>query len=143
MESPARLPVRWRRPRLDDRRLPRLWPDDVEQGQEWQYAHPVACLDRGHDGGSSDPGAEGGIGPRAEFFRQPRLGLWRVDRHAAHGFGGFDRDIWLVWRLGHDLVDGPPRRIGRCPLTQRAWTSPVPPDVCRDFCTLAYQAIDD
>jgi hypothetical protein len=28
-------------------------------------------------------------------------------------------------------------------LTQRAWTSPVPPDVCRDFCTLAYQAIDD
>jgi CubicO group peptidase (beta-lactamase class C family) len=28
-------------------------------------------------------------------------------------------------------------------LTQRAWTSPIPPDVCRDFCTLAYQAIDD
>ena len=28
-------------------------------------------------------------------------------------------------------------------LTQRAWTSPNPPDVCRDFWTLAYQAIDD
>jgi CubicO group peptidase (beta-lactamase class C family) len=28
-------------------------------------------------------------------------------------------------------------------LTQRAWTSPNPPEVCRDFWTLAYQAIDD
>jgi CubicO group peptidase (beta-lactamase class C family) len=28
-------------------------------------------------------------------------------------------------------------------MTQRAWTSPAPPDVCLDFVTLAYQAIDD
>jgi CubicO group peptidase (beta-lactamase class C family) len=28
-------------------------------------------------------------------------------------------------------------------LTQRAWTSPIPPDICLDFWTLAYQAIDD
>lgn len=28
-------------------------------------------------------------------------------------------------------------------MTQRAWTSPSPPDVCLDFWTLAYQAIDD
>jgi CubicO group peptidase (beta-lactamase class C family) len=28
-------------------------------------------------------------------------------------------------------------------MTQRAWTSPAPPDVCRDFRTSAYQAIDD
>jgi CubicO group peptidase (beta-lactamase class C family) len=28
-------------------------------------------------------------------------------------------------------------------MTQRAWTSPAPPDVCRDFWTSAYQAIDD
>jgi CubicO group peptidase (beta-lactamase class C family) len=28
-------------------------------------------------------------------------------------------------------------------MTQRAWTSPVPPAVCRDFWTLVYQAIDD
>jgi hypothetical protein len=28
-------------------------------------------------------------------------------------------------------------------MTQRAWTSPVPPNVCQDFWTLAYQAIDD
>jgi CubicO group peptidase (beta-lactamase class C family) len=28
-------------------------------------------------------------------------------------------------------------------MTQRAWTSPNPPDVCRDFWTLVYQAIDD
>ena len=28
-------------------------------------------------------------------------------------------------------------------MTQRAWTSPTPPGVCRDFWTLAYQAIDD
>jgi len=28
-------------------------------------------------------------------------------------------------------------------LTQRAWTSPIPPDICLDFWTLAYQAVDD
>jgi CubicO group peptidase (beta-lactamase class C family) len=28
-------------------------------------------------------------------------------------------------------------------MTQRAWTSPSPPDVCLDFWTSAYQAIDD
>jgi CubicO group peptidase (beta-lactamase class C family) len=28
-------------------------------------------------------------------------------------------------------------------MTQAAWTSPNPPDVTRDFWTLAYQAIDD
>jgi len=28
-------------------------------------------------------------------------------------------------------------------MTQCAWTSPNPPDVCLDFWTLAYQAIDD
>jgi len=28
-------------------------------------------------------------------------------------------------------------------MTQRAWTSPVPPAVCRDFWTSVYQAIDD
>ena len=28
-------------------------------------------------------------------------------------------------------------------MTPRAWTSPSPPDVCRDFWTSAYQAIDD
>jgi hypothetical protein len=28
-------------------------------------------------------------------------------------------------------------------LTQVGWTSPSPPNVCRDFWTLAYAAIDD
>jgi hypothetical protein len=28
-------------------------------------------------------------------------------------------------------------------MTQRAWTSPSPPDACLDFWTSAYQAIDD
>jgi len=28
-------------------------------------------------------------------------------------------------------------------MTQRAWTSPIPPDVCLDFWTSVYQAIDD
>jgi hypothetical protein len=28
-------------------------------------------------------------------------------------------------------------------MTQKAWTSPSPPDVCLDFLTLAYQAIDN
>ena len=50
---------------------------------------------------------------------------------------GWDGGLGTSWRsdAAEDLVG--------ILLTQRAWTSPVPPDICRDFWTLAYQAIDD
>ena len=45
--------------------------------------------------------------------------------------------------LGTTSLTDPREEMVGVLLTQRAWTSPVPPDVCRDFWTLAYQAIDD
>jgi len=45
--------------------------------------------------------------------------------------------------LGTSWCSDPQEDLVGIPLTQRAWTSPNPPDVCRDFWTLAYQAIDD
>jgi CubicO group peptidase (beta-lactamase class C family) len=45
--------------------------------------------------------------------------------------------------LGTSWCTDPREEMVGVLLTQRAWTSPVPPDVCRDFWTLAYQAIDD
>jgi len=45
--------------------------------------------------------------------------------------------------LGTSWCTDPREGIVGILLTQRAWTSPRPPDVCRDFWTLAYQAIDD
>jgi CubicO group peptidase (beta-lactamase class C family) len=50
---------------------------------------------------------------------------------------GWDGGLGTSWRSdpGEDLVG--------ILMTQRAWTSPSPPDICRDFWTLAYQAIDD
>jgi CubicO group peptidase (beta-lactamase class C family) len=45
--------------------------------------------------------------------------------------------------LGTSWCTDPREGIVGILLSQRAWTSPRPPDVCRDFWTLAYQAIDD
>ncbi len=45
--------------------------------------------------------------------------------------------------LGTSWSSDPQEDLVGILLTQRAWTSPNPPDVCRDFWTLAYQAIDD
>jgi CubicO group peptidase (beta-lactamase class C family) len=45
--------------------------------------------------------------------------------------------------LGTSWWSDPNEQMVTVLLTQRAWTSPNPPDVCRDFWTCAYQAIDD
>jgi len=45
--------------------------------------------------------------------------------------------------LGTSWYSDPKEDLVGILLTQRAWTSPNPPDVCRDFWTLVYQAIDD
>jgi hypothetical protein len=52
--------------------------------------------------------------------------------------------IMLVNRRGEVHVDtiGMKSFGGSDPI-RRAWTSPSPPDVCLDFWTTAYQAIDD
>jgi CubicO group peptidase (beta-lactamase class C family) len=45
--------------------------------------------------------------------------------------------------LGTSWASDPKEDMVGILLTQRGWTSPSPPDVCRDFWTSAYQAIDD
>jgi CubicO group peptidase (beta-lactamase class C family) len=45
--------------------------------------------------------------------------------------------------LGTSWYSDPKEDMVTILLTQRAWTSPSPPNVCLDFWTLAYQAIDD
>ena len=45
--------------------------------------------------------------------------------------------------LGTSWYSDPREEMVGILMTQRAWTSPSPPAVCRDFWTLAYQAIDD
>ncbi len=45
--------------------------------------------------------------------------------------------------LGTSWYSDPAEGMVGILMTQRAWTSPRPPDVCRDFWTSAYQAIDD
>jgi len=61
----------------------------------------------------------------------------RDDVAAAPGRYGWDGGLGTSWYSdpGEDMVT--------ILMTQRAWTSPNPPDICRDFWTLAYQAIDD
>jgi CubicO group peptidase (beta-lactamase class C family) len=61
----------------------------------------------------------------------------REDMAAPVGSYGWDGGLGTSWRSdpGEDMVT--------ILLTQASWTSPVPPRVCRDFRTAAYQAIDD
>ncbi len=45
--------------------------------------------------------------------------------------------------LGTSWYSDPTEDMVTILMTQRAWTSPNPPDICLDFWILAYQAIDD
>jgi CubicO group peptidase (beta-lactamase class C family) len=48
-----------------------------------------------------------------------------------------------VGGLGTSWLSDPREDLVGILMTQRAWTSASPPDVCRDFWTSVYQAIDD
>ncbi|HZU75982.1 MAG TPA: serine hydrolase domain-containing protein, partial [Dehalococcoidia bacterium] len=61
----------------------------------------------------------------------------REDVAFAPGSYGWDGGLGTSWR------SDPAEQMITLLLTQQAWTSPGPPGVCRDFWTLAYQAIDD
>jgi CubicO group peptidase (beta-lactamase class C family) len=61
----------------------------------------------------------------------------RDDLAAVPGRFGWDGGLGTSW------YSDPTEEMVGILMTQRAWTSPSPPDVCRDFWTLAYAAIDD
>ncbi|WP_371477341.1 serine hydrolase domain-containing protein [Kitasatospora sp. NBC_00315] len=61
----------------------------------------------------------------------------RTDPAETVGRAGWDGGLGTSW-----YVD-PREDMVTALFTQRAWTSPVPPEVCRDFLTSAYQAIAD
>jgi CubicO group peptidase (beta-lactamase class C family) len=61
----------------------------------------------------------------------------RDDVAAVPGKFGWDGGLGTSW------YSDPKEEMVTILMTQRAWASPNPPDVCRDFWTLAYQAIDD
>ena len=61
----------------------------------------------------------------------------REDVAGAVGQYGWDGGLGTSWR------SDPREELVAILMTQRAWTSPSPPDVCLDFWTSAYQAIDD
>jgi CubicO group peptidase (beta-lactamase class C family) len=61
----------------------------------------------------------------------------RTDVFGPVGQYGWDGGLGTSWRVD------PREQMCSILLTQRAWTSPVPPTVCTDFWTSAYQAIDD
>jgi CubicO group peptidase (beta-lactamase class C family) len=61
----------------------------------------------------------------------------RDDIAAVPGRYGWDGGMGTSW------YSDPREEMVMILMTQRAWTSPSPPDVCLDFWTLAYVAIDD
>jgi CubicO group peptidase (beta-lactamase class C family) len=61
----------------------------------------------------------------------------RGDIAAVPGRYGWDGGLGTSW------YSDPREEMATILMTQRAWTSPSPPDVCLDFWTSAYQTIDD
>jgi CubicO group peptidase (beta-lactamase class C family) len=61
----------------------------------------------------------------------------RNDVAAVPGRYGWDGGMGTSW------YSDPREEMVTILMTQRVWTSPSPPDVCLDFWTSAYQAIDD
>jgi CubicO group peptidase (beta-lactamase class C family) len=61
----------------------------------------------------------------------------RDDVAKSIGTFGWDGGLGTVWYAD------PKEEMITILMTQRAWTSPNPPNICLDFWTLAYQAIDD
>ena len=61
----------------------------------------------------------------------------RDDASGPLGAFGWDGGLGTSWR------SDPREDMVGILLTQAAWTSPSPPEVCLDFWTSAYQAIDD
>jgi CubicO group peptidase (beta-lactamase class C family) len=61
----------------------------------------------------------------------------RDDVAAVPGRFGWDGGLGTSW------YSDPTEEMVTILMTQRAWTSASPPDICLDFWTLAYQAIDD
>jgi CubicO group peptidase (beta-lactamase class C family) len=61
----------------------------------------------------------------------------RADLAATPGRYGWDGGLGTSW------YNDPREQLVGILLTQRAWTSPIPPPVCQDFWTSVYQAIDD
>ncbi len=77
--------------------------------------------------------------PRDTIFRISSLTkpTRRDDIAGTVGTFGWDGGLGTVWRCD------PEEEMVTLLMTQRAWTSPDPPPVCRDFWTSAYAAIDD
>jgi CubicO group peptidase (beta-lactamase class C family) len=65
------------------------------------------------------------------------VGTRRDDVAAPVGRFGWDGGLGTSW------YSDPAEDLVGILMTQRAWTSPSPPDVCLDFWTSAYQGIDD
>ncbi len=61
----------------------------------------------------------------------------RDDVSSVPGRYGWDGGMGTSW------YSDPTEEMVTILMTQSSWTSPDPPNVCRDFWTLAYQAIDD
>lgn len=61
----------------------------------------------------------------------------REDPSAPVGQYGWDGGLGTSWR------NDPSEDLVGILLTQRAWESPSPPNICRDFWTSLYQALDD
>jgi CubicO group peptidase (beta-lactamase class C family) len=61
----------------------------------------------------------------------------RTETYENVGAYGWDGGMGTAWRVD------PQEEMFTILLTQRNWSSPVPPPVFRDFWTCAYQAIDD
>jgi CubicO group peptidase (beta-lactamase class C family) len=73
----------------------------------------------------------------AAGLSEARLGRMHDVMAGSVGKFGWDGGLGTSW------YSDPREGTVTIPMTQRAWTSPSPPDVCLDFWTSAHQSNDD
>ena len=148
---PPAFEVRWRRARLDRRRLPRLRLGAARRRYPRRRAGALAAVGDADDQRPPDTGAEGGLRVQAGVLRRHRLGFRDVGPHPAHAprtLASLVPSAASVGSYGWPGIYGtawyndPAEDMTTILMIQRA---PAPPGlpILFDFWTAAYQAIDD
>ena len=140
---PPAFEVRWRRARLDRRRLPRLRLGPARRRHPPRRAGALAAVGDADDERPPDAGAEGGLRVLAGVLRRHRLGFRDVGPHPAHAPRTLGRQLRMARLIRHRLVQRPRRGHDDDPHDPAGARGRPGLPMSLDFWTAVYQAIDD
>src|SRR5262249_29451979 len=109
LEPAARVRIRWRRARLDRRRLPRLRLGPARRRYPPRRAGALAVVGDADDERPPDARGEGGFRAPPGVLRRHGLGFRDVGPHPAHAPRTLGRELRMARPVRHRLVQRPCR----------------------------------